>query len=229
MQINIQGHNVELTQPLKEYAIKKIGKLQDYYNNIQKIEIILDVRPIDDFKRSQVAEVSAWLAGKKVIRATEAGENMYAAIDLVYDELKRQVIKHKDRHIKEKRRLSEKIKEISRKAINFIIPRPNQETIARRKMFDIKNMTSEEALNEKNSLGHEFFVFRNAETGELNVLHKEKTINPDEVQSLSEVEAVSELKKKNMNFLPFINPDTNEINVLYKKKSGNLGLIEPAI
>lgn len=115
MQITIQGHKVGLTEPLKEYAIKKLSKLQEFYQNIQKLEIILDVRDISDIKRSQVAEVSVWLAGKKVVRATEAGENMYAAIDLVLEELKRQVIRHKEKHTKEARRAAEKAKELSRR------------------------------------------------------------------------------------------------------------------
>lgn len=115
MQITIQGHKVELTEPLKEYAIKKLSKLQEFYQNIQKIEIILDVRDLSDPKRSQVAEVSVWLAGKKVVRATEAGENMYAAIDLVLEELKIQVIRHKEKHTHEARRAAEKAKELSRR------------------------------------------------------------------------------------------------------------------
>ena len=77
--------------------------------------IVLDVRKINDLKRSQVAEVSMWVSGKKVIRATEAGEDMYAAIDLVYEELKRQLVKHKDKHVKENRRVAEKFKENQRK------------------------------------------------------------------------------------------------------------------
>lgn len=116
MQINIQGHNVELSAPLKEYAIKKMGKLEEYYFNIQKLTIVLDVRNNDDLKRTNVAEVSIWASGKKLIHASEAGENMYAAIDLVYDELKVQLKKHKDKHVKEARRSAEKLKEISRQA-----------------------------------------------------------------------------------------------------------------
>lgn len=104
MQIKIQGHGMELTPALKAYAEKKIGKLDEFFSNIIKAEIILDDRHSRDSKKRQVAEVSMWLAGKKVIRATEAGEDMYAAIDLVAEELKQQLKKFKDKHVKNKRR-----------------------------------------------------------------------------------------------------------------------------
>lgn len=110
MQIKIQGHGMDLTPALKAYAEKKIGKLDEFFSNIIKAEIILDDRHIRDSKRRQVAEVSMWVAGKKVIRATEAGEDMYAAIDLVSEELKQQLKKFKDKHVKNKRREAEEIK-----------------------------------------------------------------------------------------------------------------------
>ena len=117
MQINIQGHGIELTEPLRDYANKKIGRLTEFFSNIQKIQVTLDARKNDDFKRSQVVEVSLWAAGKKLIRATEAAQDMYAAIDLVFAELERQVIKHKEKHVKEIRRGASKLKQFLR---NFI-------------------------------------------------------------------------------------------------------------
>lgn len=115
MQINIQGHHTVLTGPLREYAEKKITKLQEFFSNIQKITVMLDARQNLDTKRSQVAEVSIWAAGKKLIRATEAGQDMYAAIDLVFEELKKQLVRHKEKHVKEVRRAAEKLKEIARR------------------------------------------------------------------------------------------------------------------
>jgi len=229
MQFTIQGHNVELSSPLRDYAIKKIGKLQEYYNNIQKIMVVLDVRHNDDLKRSHVAEVSIWASGKKVIHASECGENMYAAIDLVYDELKVQLKKHKDKHIKEVRRSAEKLKEISRQAPPLVAAAEFKHSIVKLKRFDIKIMSKDEAMAEQKMLGHDFYIFRNADNGELNVLHFDGIIDPGSVKVLSEDEAATEIKKANASFLPFLNPNTNEINVIYKRKSGNLGLIEPAL
>lgn len=227
MQINIQGHNVQLTAPLREYAIKKIGKLGEFYNNIQKIEITLDVRNLEDIKRSQVAEVSVWLAGKKVVRAEEAGEDMYAAIDLVFEELRRQVVKHKEMRIKEARRSAEKIKEISR-SVYLKKEDQEKERVVKLKRFDIKVMPQEEALAEKKMLGHDFFVFRNAETGDINVLTETSLLGPSDMNIYSEDEALLQLQSKEDIFISFLNSSTKEVNVLYKRKSGNFGLIEPS-
>ncbi|MBI5701299.1 ribosome-associated translation inhibitor RaiA [Candidatus Saganbacteria bacterium] len=115
MQINIQAHHTELTAPIRSYATKKIEKLQEYYKNILKAEITLEVRANDDTRRNQVTEVTLWVSGKKVIRASDGAKNIYAAIDLVEEELKKQLKKHKDKHIKEARRSAEKIKSKFRK------------------------------------------------------------------------------------------------------------------
>ncbi|MFA4967614.1 MAG: ribosome-associated translation inhibitor RaiA [Candidatus Margulisiibacteriota bacterium] len=113
MQINIQGHGIELTNPLRDYAIKKISKLEEFSKNIQKAQVVLDARCDDDSKRSQVAEVTVWLDGKKVIHASEAGQDMYAAIDLVLAELEQQVKKYKEKYIKNNRHEAERLKQIN--------------------------------------------------------------------------------------------------------------------
>lgn len=227
MQINIQGHGIELTPALKEYATRKIGRVQEFFNNIQKVQITLDVRKIDDLRKSQVAEVSLWAAGKKVIRATEAAHDMYSAIDLVAAEIERQVKKHKEKHVKEGRRIGERIKQLTRTFIPSFM-RSGEPALARMTRFDISNMTFSEAQAERSKHGHSFFLFRNAETGEVNVLHKNELIDPAKAKKLSEDEAVRALKASDAEFLAFMNPNTSEMNVVYKRKSGNLGLIEPA-
>lgn len=231
MQITIQGHNLDLTQALKNYAAKKFDKIHEFFKNIQKIEVILDYRTNDDLKRSHVAEASIWLAGKKVIRASEAGENMYAAIDLVVDELKRQVIKHKEKHNKENRRKAEKLKEISRNAqpVEFTLDVKKNSNLVKLKRFDIKTMTKKEAQAEQKVLGQNFFIFLDADTSELNILDKSKPIAKSKIKTYSEDQAYLEITKKGIDFLPYINPETDELNVIYKRKSGNFGLIEPIL
>jgi putative sigma-54 modulation protein len=228
MQINIQGHGIELTPFLRDYTEKKINKLTEFFSNVQKAMVVLDYRKIDDLTRSHVAEVSLWAAGKKVIRATEAGQDMYAAIDLVYDELKRQLKKHKDKHIKGRRREAEKVKELSRSIAPLIIT-SNEPVVVKSKKFDITNMQPEEAKEEMKILSHSFFVFRNVNSGEINVLYEDKIYEPSMVNILSEEEAVNKIKGEDTQIVIFRNSDTREINVLYKRRSGNFGLIEPAI
>lgn len=114
MQIKVSSRGVKITEPLRDYVHAKIGKLEEFFSNIQKIEVILDARTIDDVERRQVAEIRAWMAGLRVIQASEAGKDMYAAIDLVFEEAKRQIEKHKEKMVHEKRREAKKFKIISR-------------------------------------------------------------------------------------------------------------------
>ena len=227
MQINIQGHGIELSQPLRDYATRKISKLEEFFKNIQKAQVTLDARCDDDSKRSQVAEVSLWVAGKKVIRASEAGQDMYAAIDLVIKEIEWQVKKHKEKRVREVRREAEKLKQISHTYVPQM-PSLGGPALAKLKRFNISVMTKEEATAEQKKLGHEFFMFRDPNSGEINVIHDAGVIESADVNLLSENEAMGQLLSQGISFLAFKNKTTNELNVLYKRKSGNLGLIEPS-
>ncbi|OGB87901.1 ribosomal subunit interface protein [candidate division WOR-1 bacterium RIFCSPLOWO2_02_FULL_46_20] len=110
MQITITGRGIDITPPLRDYAQEKVGKLEEFYHNIQKVEVVLEARDIDDAERSHVAEIRAWLDSLKMIQATEGARDMYAAIDLVVEEAKRQVQRHKSKHVEEQRREARKTK-----------------------------------------------------------------------------------------------------------------------
>ncbi len=91
MQININGHNVEITEALKDYINKKMGKLSRHFDNITIIHAILSVD-----KQKQKAEATVHVSGKDIF-AEHTAENMYASIDGLVDKLNRQVIKHKEK------------------------------------------------------------------------------------------------------------------------------------
>ena len=114
MQINITGHGIEMTDALRDYVQGKIGKLEEFFRNIQKVEVVLEAHTIDDAQRRQMAEIRAWMAGNKMIQAKEGGKDVYAAFDMALDEAKRQVEKHKEKMGHEKRRESKKLKIESR-------------------------------------------------------------------------------------------------------------------
>jgi putative sigma-54 modulation protein len=114
MQINITGHGIEMTGTLRDYVQAKIAKLEEFFKNIQKVEVVLEAHSIDDAQRRQVAEIRAWMAGNRMIQAKEGGKDAYAAFDMALDEAKRQVEKHKEKMGHEKRRESKKIKITSR-------------------------------------------------------------------------------------------------------------------
>ena len=114
MQIKLTGHGTEITDALRTYVHEKIVKLEEFFKNIQKVEIVLDAREISDAQQRQVAEIRAWMAGNRMIQAREGGKDMYAAFDLALAEAGRQVERHKEKLNHEKRREAKKAKIISR-------------------------------------------------------------------------------------------------------------------
>jgi putative sigma-54 modulation protein len=178
MQIIIQGHGMDVTGALRDYAEKKIKKLEEFFGNIQKAEVTLDVRKIADKMRNQVAEVTVWAAGK-IIRATDGASDMYAAIDEVFAKLERQIEKHKEKLTHEARRFSEKTKEHLREAMaeQFKPKEKEGPVVVRVKRFAMKPLVPEEAAQEMELLGHDFYMFLNSKTGEINTVYRRSTGN----------------------------------------------------
>jgi putative sigma-54 modulation protein len=92
MQINISGHHVEVTPPLREYVLNKMDRLQRHFDQITNTEVTLIVE-----KLVQKAEARVHVSGADLFANAES-EDMYAAIDLLVDKLDRQIIKHKEKH-----------------------------------------------------------------------------------------------------------------------------------
>jgi putative sigma-54 modulation protein len=110
MEIIITGRSIEMTPALRDYAQEKAAKLEEFFKNIQKVEVILEARHIENADRAQVAEIRAWMGGLKMIQAQEGGRDLYAAIDLVMAEAKRQIEKHKEKTKHETIRQAKKLK-----------------------------------------------------------------------------------------------------------------------
>jgi putative sigma-54 modulation protein len=91
MQLNISGHHVDVTDPLKEYVQSKFERLQRHYSQITNVDVTLIVE-----KLIQKAEATVHISGADIFAAAES-EDMYAAIDALTDKLDRQLIKHKEK------------------------------------------------------------------------------------------------------------------------------------
>jgi putative sigma-54 modulation protein len=92
MQVNISGHHVEVTPPLRQYVMNKLDRLQRHFDQITNTEVTLIVE-----KLVQKAEARVHVSGADLFANAES-EDMYAAIDLLVDKLDRQIIKHKEKH-----------------------------------------------------------------------------------------------------------------------------------
>jgi putative sigma-54 modulation protein len=167
MQVIIQGKNIEVTDWLREYVEKKIGKLDRYLPAISEARVELSVQKTRNAAHRQVVQVT--LHGDRLIlRGEERSDDMTASIDAVLDKLQRQITRYKEKHYRGRNRE----------------PLPATETlgeeqrrIVRVKRFPAFTMDAEEAIDQMELLGHDFFVFRNAESNEVNVLYRRRDGN----------------------------------------------------
>ena len=167
MKFNIRGQKMEVTSAIKEYCEKKIGKLEKYLANPSEVtaNIVLKVRG-----KEQTVEVTIPFK-KIVLRAEDTSKDLYAAIDLVYEKLERQIRKNKTRLMQRKSKTNDL--EIN---IDFDNSEVEEEKtqVVRRKVMDTKPMNEEEAILQMNMLGHEFFIYKDDETSNTCILYKRK-------------------------------------------------------
>ena len=168
MKTIITGKNIEVTEGLKERVTKKIGKLDKFFNSETEAHITLSVQ-----RTRQIAEVTISSNGI-VLRAEESNEDMYTSIDKTIDLLERQIRKNKTRL---ERRFHDNNFRMENFKFSEEIPEEKEFKVVRSKRFAIKPMDVEEAILQMNLLGHEFFMFHNAESKKANVVYKRKDGN----------------------------------------------------
>ena len=169
MKYNIHGKKIEVTDSIKKYIEEKIGKIEKYLSNPEDITAKVVIRISG---REQVVEVTIPIQ-KIVLRCEERHDDLYAAIDKVSDKLERQIRKNKTRM---QRRVSKN--EMIGFDLNFEGSKDEEEqVIVKRKEIEMKPMSEEEAILQMNMIGHDFFVFRNVKTGEVDVLYARKDGN----------------------------------------------------
>jgi putative sigma-54 modulation protein len=171
---NIRGENIEVTPALREYVEKKIGKLERYFENTEDVYVHVNLKVYND-KQGKI-EVTIPMP-QLLLRAEERHDDMYAAIDLVADKLERQIRKHKTKVTRKLRERDKEVKQVLVAQNNNAPVEENEEEefeIVRTKHFSLKPMDSEEAILQMNLLGHNFFIFTNAETNRTNIVYRRK-------------------------------------------------------
>lgn len=169
MTLNIRGNKIEITNAIKSYIEEKLGRLDRYFESPEQVNanVVVRMSGID-----QIIEVTIPIK-KVVLRAEERSKDLYAAIDIVSDKLERQIRKNKTRmHHKNN-------KETMAAFVDFTVDTEEQteETIVKRKKFDAKPMSEEEAMLQMNLLGHDFFIFKDSETNSIAVIYRRKDGN----------------------------------------------------
>lgn len=172
MQYIITGKNIEVTKALQDKVIAKLSKLEKFFSPDSETRVTLSVE-----KLSHIVEVTIPTKGR-LLRAEVEAQDMYTAIDEIVDVLQRQLHKYKDK-LKDKARrdTASKDEQPIQNIIFDLVEDPKEESnikIEKVKRFDLKPMDAEEAVLEMELIGHNFFVFRNGETDEVNVVYKRK-------------------------------------------------------
>ena len=168
MKFNIRGRKVKITSAINDYIEAKIGKLDKYLENPDEItaNVVVRVKGND-----QTVEVTIPMK-KIILRAEDTHNDLYAAVDLVSDKLERQIRKNKTR-------IKKRVKDITDINVNFKVEKDEDEKgkIVKRKLIETKPMNEEEAILQMNLLGHDFFVFTNDDTNQINILYRRKDSN----------------------------------------------------
>lgn len=164
MKFVIVGRNIEVTQGLRAAVEEKIGKLEKYFTPETEVHVTLSVE-----KDRQKIEVTIPVKGS-IIRSEQVSNDMYVSIDLVEEIIERQLKKYKTKLVDKQQTATS----FSKLFTENDYMDDEEIKIVRTKRFDIKPMYPEDACVQMELLGHSFFVFHNAETGQVNVVYKRK-------------------------------------------------------
>ena len=170
---NVRGENIEVTEAIRNYVEKKVGKLERYFNDVPNATAHINLKVYSE--RTAKVEVTIPLP-YLVLRAEETSPDLYASVDLVVDKLERQIRKFKTK-------INRKSRETALDVTKELVFAPNDSTekmdepsleIVRTKRLSLKPMDSEEAVLQMNMLGHNFFIFEDAETNGTSIVYRRK-------------------------------------------------------
>lgn len=166
MNIIIVGKNIEVTPGLKSAVEDKLSKLEKYFSPDTNVHVTLSV--VHD---TQKIEVTIPVKGN-IIRSEQSSNDMYVSIDLVEEIIERQLKKYKNKIIDKQQAAAASF--FQQSFIEEEVEDEEEIQISRVKKFDIKPMYPEDACVQMELLGHNFYVFINAETDQVNVVYKRK-------------------------------------------------------
>jgi putative sigma-54 modulation protein len=164
MQLSVKGRNLEITDAIRAYAEEKVRRMTRYLEHIVSGTVYLSVE-----KHQQIAEVTLRVRDL-TIRAEESTDDLYSSIDLVAEKLERQILRYKERIAAHVSRSG------SREGWEVAPTPPAAEDlqVVKTKRFAVKPAEVDEAVLQMDLLGHNFYVFRNARTDEVNVVYRRR-------------------------------------------------------
>jgi putative sigma-54 modulation protein len=164
VQLRVKGRGVEVSDAIRSYAEKRLGRLERQLPD-PEIELQLSAEQNPSIKDNHVAEATVWTKGP-VIRAKESSQDMRASIDQLVDKLERQITRYREKRGRRRRP--------ARQALDEGIPMNEEPQIVRTKQFAVKPMSAEEAVLQLELVGHDFFVFRHADSDEVAIVYRRR-------------------------------------------------------
>jgi putative sigma-54 modulation protein len=164
VQLRVKGRGVEVSEAIRLYAEKRLAKLERQLPD-PEIELQLSSEQNPSIRDTHVAEATVWTKGP-VLRARESSSDMRASIDQLVDKLERQVTRYREKRGRRRRP--------GRQAPDQGFQMPEEPQIVRTKQFPVKPMNAEEAVLQLELVGHDFFVFRDADSNEVNIVYRRR-------------------------------------------------------
>jgi putative sigma-54 modulation protein len=168
MNLTVHGRNVAVSDRVQEYVEKKVSRLDKYLPQIREARAELVRSETRASADRYTAQLTIWANGQ-ILRAEESSEDLFASVDAIVDKMYRQIERYKGRRFKNKRRNAA----AAAAAVELSATQLPEETvhIVRTKQFVAEPMIPEEAVEQMELLGHDFFVFFNVDTSSLNIVY----------------------------------------------------------
>src|SRR5881628_1746676 len=168
MRLQVKGKNVEVSDSIRRYAEEKLQKLDRQLHALTQVELELCVERNPSISANQIAEATVWTKGP-TLRAREASTDMKASIDQLTDKLQRQIEHYRAKRNRRHPRGNGIPSGGSMSTEDDVSPK-----IVKTKQFAVKPMSAEEAALQLELVGHDFFVFRSDDSGDVNVIYRRR-------------------------------------------------------
>ena len=169
MKISVRGDKIKVTEAMNNYVVEKLKKIDKYLDDPEMVSANVVVRVE---KQGQKVEITIPLKNF-MLRAEETQEDIYAAVDTIVDKIERQIRKNKTK-LESQAKKSREVKGFAIESIEDIEEEEVETVIVKRKKVDVKPMSEEEAVLQMELLGHDFYLFKDADTMKPTLVYKRK-------------------------------------------------------
>lgn len=178
MELLISGHNMEVTPRLQNYVEKKTARLDRYMPNLSEVHVDLTQQNARSALDRHVAQITVRDTWGTILRAEERSNDIFAAVDAVINKLYSQINRYRGKRKRNRRGGKDEFVDLEPVPIEEEFEEEEVATgIVRRKRFAVQPMSAEEAIDQMELLGHDFFVFFDAEEEAINVVYRRRDNN----------------------------------------------------